>query len=100
VVPSLVPETSSLAAIEALAAGTAVVAFGKGALREVIDHGRTGYLVWDERELADAIRNADLIDPEACRTAARMRFSVDRMIQSYFDFYSRLVTEHAQQATV
>jgi glycosyltransferase involved in cell wall biosynthesis len=99
VVPSLVPETSSLAAIEALAAGTAVVAFGKGALPEVIDHGQTGYLVWDERELADGIRKADLIDPEACRMAARMRFSVDRMIQSYFDLYSRLVTEHAQQAT-
>ena len=47
-VPSTVSETSSLVAMEALAAGTPVIAFGSGALPEIIEHGRTGYM-WRTR---------------------------------------------------
>jgi glycosyltransferase involved in cell wall biosynthesis len=44
-VPSKVPETSSLVAMEALAAGTPVVAYRTGALPEIVEDGRTGLLV-------------------------------------------------------
>jgi glycosyltransferase involved in cell wall biosynthesis len=97
-VTSLVAETSSLAAQEALAAGTPVVAFGKGALPETIDHGRTGYLVWDEDGLVAAIRKVDALDPQACRDVARERFSLDRMIERYFELYRRLVGESGRPA--
>jgi glycosyltransferase involved in cell wall biosynthesis len=89
-VPSLVPETSSLAAMEALACGTPVVAFPAGALAEIVEHGTTGFLVHDEREMADAIDAARALDPEACRQAARERFSVDRMVRQYLDRYAEL----------
>jgi glycosyltransferase involved in cell wall biosynthesis len=97
-VTSLVAETSSLAAQEALAAGTPVVAFGKGALPETIDHGRTGYLVWDEDGLVAAIRKVDALDPQACRNVARERFSLDRMIERYFELYRRLAGESGRPA--
>src|SRR5207249_5576489 len=54
-VPSTVNETSSLVAMEALAAGTPVIAFPSGALPEIVEHGRTGYLVSDVKEMAQAI---------------------------------------------
>ena len=59
-------ETSSLVAMESLACGTPVVAFGSGALPEIIEHGRTGFVVSDVRELAEALRdlfhrNVDLV---------------------------------------
>lgn len=44
-IPSLVPETSSLVAMEALACGTPVIAFPSGALSDIIEHGITGFLV-------------------------------------------------------
>jgi glycosyltransferase involved in cell wall biosynthesis len=90
-VTSLVAETSSLVSLEALAAGTPVIAFGKGALPEVLDHGRTGFLVWDEHGLAAAMHEVSRIDPAACRLAARERFSAQRMIDKYFATYTRLV---------
>lgn len=89
-IPSLVPETSSLVAMEALAAGTPVVAFGKGALPEIVDHGVTGFLVHDEQEMADAIHATATLDPEACRAAAIARFSVEAMTRRYLERYATL----------
>jgi glycosyltransferase involved in cell wall biosynthesis len=94
-VTSLIPETASLVAMEALAAGTPVIALRDGALPEVVDHGVTGFLVRDVNEMAEAIRQADRIDPDACRRAARERFSVERMTGAYLDLYGRLLAGEA-----
>jgi glycosyltransferase involved in cell wall biosynthesis len=88
--PSLIPETSSLAAMEAIACGTPVVAYPAGALPEIIDPGITGFIVSDAREMADAIDAVGSIDREKCRTIARRRFSEDDMIGAYFGYYSEL----------
>jgi glycosyltransferase involved in cell wall biosynthesis len=89
-VPSLAPETSSLVAMEALACGTPVIAFRRGALSEIIEHGKTGFLVDTVDEMADAITAADQIQPEACRGEARARFSAKRMVSKYLQLYERL----------
>lgn len=86
-VPSLAPETSSLVAMEALACGTPVIAYPAGALVEIVEHGRTGFLVSDAAQMAEAILLAGEIDPEACRAAARKRFSADRMAAEYLCRY-------------
>ncbi|MER8424672.1 glycosyltransferase [Mesorhizobium sp. M1403] len=101
VVPSLAAETSSLVAMEALACGTPVVAFPNGALPDVVEHGKTGYLVRDVDEMAEAIVAAPGLDPETCRAEARRRFSLDRMVSSYMDAYralARLGTDSGQLA--
>jgi glycosyltransferase involved in cell wall biosynthesis len=89
-VPSLVPETSSLVAMEALACGTPVIAYPKGALPSIVDHGRTGFLVNDVDGMVDAIRAVGRLDPGECRRAARERFSSDRMVELYFETYRLL----------
>jgi glycosyltransferase involved in cell wall biosynthesis len=89
-VPSEAPETSSLVAMEALACGTPVIAFGAGALVEIVEHGRTGYVVADEAEMAAAIVRAPGIDPAACRRAAEQRFSAEVMTARYLHLYRRL----------
>ncbi len=97
-VPSLVPETSSLAAMEALACGTPVVAFPAGALADIVEDGRTGFLVHDEYEMSEAIGAALSLDPGECRRAARERFSSDAMTGRYFELYERLSLESPVQS--
>lgn len=91
--PTLAPETSSLVTMEALAAGTPVIAYPSGALPEIVDDGVTGFLVHNVEEMAAAIHRAREIRPEDCRAAARQRFSRERMIQEYFQLYSAMTAE-------
>ncbi|CAH2599332.1 Glycosyltransferase family 4 protein [Rhodovastum atsumiense] len=90
--PSLAPETSSLVAMEAAACGTPVVAFPAGAIPDIVEHSRTGFLVRDAAEMAAAISRAGDIDPEACRAVARARFGMDRMVAGYLAHYRQLAT--------
>lgn len=89
--PSLVAETSSLVAMEALACGTPVVAFAAGALPEIVAHRQTGFVVRDSLEMAEAIRQADGLDRQSCRFEARRRFSCETMVARYLDLYARLL---------
>lgn len=90
-IPSQVPETSSLVAMEALACGTPVVALRIGALPEIIEHGRTGFLVGSVAEMGEALLAVHTLRPEDCRRAAEERFSVEDMNQRYLSLYARLV---------
>lgn len=90
-VPSLVAETSSLVAMESMACATPVIAFPNGALPEIVEHGVTGFLVNSVDEMADALREVGTLDPEACRRAARERFSAERMTSRYIRLYQELI---------
>ncbi len=94
-IPSLAPETSSLVAMEALACGTPVVAFRSGALSELIEDGRTGFLVNSVDEMAQAIRRIHDLDRAVCRRRAELRFSAQRMADQYFSLYKRVMTGQA-----
>jgi glycosyltransferase involved in cell wall biosynthesis len=86
-IPSSAPETSSLVAMEAMACGTPVVAFPSGALSEIVDDGRTGLLVRDVKEMAEAIPASQTLNSATCRREAETRFSADRMFQQYLQLY-------------
>jgi glycosyltransferase involved in cell wall biosynthesis len=95
--PTLAPETSSLVAMEALAAGTPVIAYRSGALPEIVEDGVTGFLVDDVKTMAEAIGNARTISPQTCRDAAERRFANRRMVQRYFELYEGLVNGAQRQ---
>lgn len=97
VVPSVVAETSSLVAMEALACGTPVVAFRIGALPEIIDDGQTGFLVSNVQEMAEALRRVRHLNRETCRQQARTRFSVTRMTSNYLRLYEQLIVDSRLQ---
>ena len=90
-VPSSAPETSSLVSMEAAAAGVPVIAFRSGALPEVVEDGRTGFIVDDAVGMAAAIGQVGEIDPAVCRAVARARFCAGRMARRTLDRYQALV---------
>jgi glycosyltransferase involved in cell wall biosynthesis len=92
-VPSLVAETGSLVSMEALACGTPVIAFPNGVLRDIVEHGKTGFIVHNAEEMAQAIRRANNIDPDTCRRVARERFSIEQTMRAYLDTYHQLARE-------
>ena len=85
-------EPFGLVAVEAMAAGTPVVAYRRGGLAEVVEDGRTGFLVapGDERAFAAAIRRVASIDRAACRERAERLFSLERMVAAHAALYGRL----------
>ena len=89
-IPSNVSETSSLVAMEAAMAGTPVIAFAMGALTEIVEEGRTGFLVDNEQEMAEAIAKSAEIDPATCRRIAKERFTERRAQAEYLRMYQGL----------
>ncbi|MCA1651942.1 MAG: glycosyltransferase family 4 protein [Acidobacteria bacterium] len=85
------PEPFGLVMIEALACGVPIVAFAGGSVREVIDHGVTGYVVDSLDEAIEATRHIANIERRACRAAFERRFTADRMASQYAQLYHQLV---------
>ncbi|WP_067537041.1 glycosyltransferase family 4 protein [Nocardia crassostreae] len=85
------PEPFGLVMAEALACGTPVLAFPRGAAPEIVDHGRTGFLCADNQSMRQAIDRLPTIDRRACRTAAETHFSLARMARDHAALYRRIL---------
>jgi glycosyltransferase involved in cell wall biosynthesis len=83
-------EPGGTAVVESLALGTPVVGLARGCLPELVEHGHTGLLTGDERELAELVLAADKIEPRACRTEAARRFTPAVMARRYLAIYERV----------
>ena len=93
IIPSLAPEISSLAAMEAMACGTPVVAFASGTLPDLIDHGRTGFIVNTPVEMARAIRDCAKLNPADCQAEALKRLSAKAMTDLYLAVYEEIILQ-------
>ena len=82
-------EPFGLSMVEAMASGTPVISFARGAAPEVIDIGLTGFLVEDVDGMVDALGKLKEIDPERCATTARARFGPDAMADGYVQAYEQ-----------
>ena len=90
------PEPFGLVMIEAMACGTPVIAFNRGAVPEIIEHGRTGFIVDDEAGAVAAVAHLGRLPRAAVRAAFEMRFTARRMTEDYLAIYGDLA---ARQAT-
>lgn len=83
-------EPFGLVMIEAMASGTPVIAYNRGAIPEIVADGKTGYIVANAEEMQDAVKNAGRIKPEDCRQHVIERFSAERMAEDYLKLYQHL----------
>jgi glycosyltransferase involved in cell wall biosynthesis len=87
------PEPFGLVLIEALACGTPVIAYGHGAIPELIDDGETGFIVHDQADAIAAARQVHRLDRRRCRAAFERRFAAPVMAANYVACYRELTRQ-------
>jgi glycosyltransferase involved in cell wall biosynthesis len=86
-------EPFGLVMVEALASGTPVVGFRRASVPEVVDDGKTGFIVDDVEAMAEAIGRVGELDRGECRKAAETRFTVRRMVDDVETMYEAILSE-------
>ena len=84
-------EPFGLVVAEAMAAGTPSIAFPMGSMLELIQNGKTGYIVSDEKEMTARIADLDRIDPRTCHAIAQEKFSIETMVTDYENVYNKIM---------
>ena len=87
------PEPFGLTLIESMACGTPVVAFNLGSIPEVIENGKSGYVVEDVASMIEAVVNIPKIDREYCRKYVLNKFSVKNMVDGYEQIYNKILSQ-------
>lgn len=86
-------EPFGLTTIEAMACGTPVISFHRGAAPEIIQDGRSGYIVHSIAEMVEAVGKIDRISRTDCRRHVEEKFSEVKMIHGYEKAYEKLITQ-------
>jgi glycosyltransferase involved in cell wall biosynthesis len=85
-----IPERFGLVLAEANAAGVPVIAMDLGSCREVVEDGRTGFLVSTPEQAVRALGRLAEIDRRACRHRVERRFSIATMVAAYEHVYATI----------
>ena len=86
-------EPFGLTPVEAMATGTPVIAYRRGAVEEIIQHGETGFLVTpgDRAGATAYVKELATLSRMHCRTHVEQHFSLERMLDAYEAVYTSVV---------
>jgi glycosyltransferase involved in cell wall biosynthesis len=91
------PEPFGLVMVEAMACGTPVIAYRSGAVAEVIDEGRTGFIVKGLEDAVEAVGRVPELSRKRCRAVFEQRFTATRMAHDYIRVYEQLIKRTQQR---
>jgi glycosyltransferase involved in cell wall biosynthesis len=83
-------EPFGIVMIEAMACGTPVIALPCGSVPEIIENGKSGLIVPNEKAAIEAVKKVTALDRKQVRACFEERFSSRRMALSYLAVYQRL----------
>ncbi|MBN8979063.1 MAG: glycosyltransferase family 4 protein [Rhizobiales bacterium] len=87
------PEPFGLVMIEAMACGTPVIAFNRGSVPEIVDDGKTGFVVEDDTSAVAAVDRLATLDRADIRKEFEKRFTARRMALDYLEAYRELMDD-------
>lgn len=85
-------EPFGLIMTEAMAAGTPVIAYRRGAAPEIVQDGKTGFVVNDLKGLTEAMKKINIISRQACRERVEKYFTYQTMVDAYEKLYYKLIS--------
>jgi glycosyltransferase involved in cell wall biosynthesis len=85
------PEPFGLVMIEAMACGTPVIAFRRGSVPEIVQHGISGFVVDNDTDAVAALNEINTLSRFQIRQAFERRFTTRRMTEDYFRIYRTLL---------
>jgi len=86
-------EPFGLVVAESMACGTPVIAYNRGSMPELIENGKTGFVVDSNlNSLIAAMKKVDQIDRRAVRARVEKMFSKEIMVDNYEKFYYELLS--------
>ncbi|OQP62914.1 glycosyl transferase [Niastella vici] len=91
------PEPFGMVLIEALACGTPVIAYNHGSVPELIEPGKTGFIVDSIDKAAAALQNIHLISRKACRETFERKYSDIVMAKNYVQLYEKSVRKQPER---
>jgi len=91
-------EPFGLVMIEAMACGTPVIAWRHGSVPEVMEEGKTGFVVDDIEAAVSAARRIGEVSRAGCRAVFERRFTAERMASDYVTIYHRLMARRKSPA--
>ncbi len=87
-------EPFGLVLVEAMACGTPVIAFKRGAVPEIVRDGITGFVVKNQNEMIKAVKKIEGIDRRKCRQWVEENFTVEKMVDGYEKIYKEVIEKH------
>lgn len=94
------PEPFGLVMIEAMSAGTPVIAWRNGSVPEVITDGVSGWIVDSIEAAVEAVREASFMDRGKVRAEFERRFTATRMAQAYVATYRSVLQQAPVEARI
>jgi glycosyltransferase involved in cell wall biosynthesis len=89
--PVLWEEPFGIVMAEAMACGTPVVGFGRGAVREVVADGETGFVVDRIEQMAAAVGRLGALSRAACRARVEQLYSDRAVTERYLRLYTEVI---------
>jgi glycosyltransferase involved in cell wall biosynthesis len=91
------PEPFGMVLIEAMACGTPIIAWHHGSVPEIVEHGKTGFIVDSIEKATEALQNIHLINRNECRATFEKRFSDRVMAENYVRLYEKLLHKQPER---
>lgn len=86
-------EPFGMTVVEGMACGTPVIAIARGAMPELIEDGKTGFLIDHWQEAKNILLDIPQIRREHCRHWVKQNFTQEQMVQGYIRVYKKILNQ-------